>query len=40
MAGCGWAPQVQSAEVPASDHYITLENPREFVEVVRKFLRT
>ena len=33
------APQVQSVEVPASDHHITLENPRGFVEVVRKFLR-
>ena len=32
------APQVQSAEVPASDHHITLENPRGFVDVVRKFL--
>jgi pimeloyl-ACP methyl ester carboxylesterase len=34
------APQVQSAEVPASDHHITLENPQGFVEAVRKFLRT
>ena len=34
----GGAPQVQSAEVPASDHHITLENPRGFVGVVRKFL--
>ena len=33
------APQVQSVEVPASDHHITLENPRGFVDVVRKFLR-
>ena len=32
------APQVQSAEVPASGHHITLENPKGFVEVVRKFL--
>ena len=32
------APQVQSAEVPASGHHITLENPRGFVDVVRKFL--
>ena len=32
------APQVQSAEVPASDHHITLENPRGFVDVARKFL--
>ena len=34
------APQVQMAEVPASDHHITLDNPRGFVEVVRKFLQT
>ena len=34
------APQVQMAEVPASDHHITLENPRGFVDAVRKFLRT
>jgi pimeloyl-ACP methyl ester carboxylesterase len=34
------APQVQMAEVPASDHHIMLENPRGFVDVVRKFLRT
>ena len=32
------APQVRWAEVPASDHHITLDNPRGFVEVVRKFL--
>jgi pimeloyl-ACP methyl ester carboxylesterase len=32
------APQVKSAEVPASDHHITLENPQGFVDVVRKFL--
>ena len=32
------APQVQSVEVPASDHHITLENPRGFVDVVRNFL--
>ena len=32
------APQVQRAEVPASDHHITLENPRGFADVVRKFL--
>jgi pimeloyl-ACP methyl ester carboxylesterase len=34
------APQVQMAEVPASDHHITLDNPHGFVDVVRKFLRT
>jgi pimeloyl-ACP methyl ester carboxylesterase len=34
------APQVQMAEVPASDHHITLDNPQGFVEVVREFLRT
>jgi pimeloyl-ACP methyl ester carboxylesterase len=33
------APQVQWAEVPASDHHITLENPGGFIEVVREFLR-
>jgi len=32
------APQVQMAEVPASDHHITLDNPRGLVEVVRDFL--
>lgn len=32
------APQVQSTVVSASDHHITLENPKGFVEVVRKFL--
>jgi pimeloyl-ACP methyl ester carboxylesterase len=31
-------PQVQHAEVPASDHHITLENAQGFIEVVRKFL--
>jgi pimeloyl-ACP methyl ester carboxylesterase len=34
------APQVQLAEVPASDHHITLENPQGFVDVVREFLRS
>ena len=34
------APQVQMAGVPASDHHIMLENPKGFVDVVRKFLRT
>ena len=33
------APQVQMAEVPASDHHITLDNPQGFVEVVRNFLK-
>jgi pimeloyl-ACP methyl ester carboxylesterase len=33
------APQVQVAEVPASDHHITLDNPQGFVKVVRDFLR-
>jgi pimeloyl-ACP methyl ester carboxylesterase len=32
------APQVQMAEVPASDHHIMLDNPQGFVEVVRNFL--
>ena len=34
------APQVQMAEVPASDHHIMLDNPTGFVDMVRKFLRT
>jgi pimeloyl-ACP methyl ester carboxylesterase len=34
------APQVQVAEVPASDHHIMLDNPRGFIDVVQKFLRT
>ena len=34
------APQVQMAEVPASDHHITLDNPQGFVDAVRNFLRT
>jgi pimeloyl-ACP methyl ester carboxylesterase len=32
------APQVVLAEVSNSEHHVTLDNPREFVEVVRKFL--
>ena len=32
------APQVQTAEVPASDHHIMLDNPQGFVDAVRKFL--
>ena len=34
------APQVQMAEVPASDHHVTLDNPQGFVDVVQKILRT
>jgi pimeloyl-ACP methyl ester carboxylesterase len=34
------APQVEWAEVPASNHHIPLDNPRGFVEVVQEFLRT
>ncbi len=33
------APQVQMAEVPASDHHIMLDNPRGFVDAVQPFLR-
>jgi pimeloyl-ACP methyl ester carboxylesterase len=33
------APQVQMAEVSASDHHITLDNPQGFVDAVRTFLR-
>jgi pimeloyl-ACP methyl ester carboxylesterase len=32
------APQVQMAEVPATDHHVMLDNPRGFVEAVRRFL--
>ena len=32
------APQVQNAEVPASDHHITLDNPEGFVAVLKAFL--
>jgi pimeloyl-ACP methyl ester carboxylesterase len=32
------APQVRMREVSASNHHITLDNPNEFVEVVREFL--
>jgi pimeloyl-ACP methyl ester carboxylesterase len=32
------APQVQMAEVPASDHHITLDNPQGFIDAVRKFV--
>jgi pimeloyl-ACP methyl ester carboxylesterase len=31
-------PQVELAEVPGSDHHVTLDNPRGFVEVVSGFL--
>jgi pimeloyl-ACP methyl ester carboxylesterase len=34
------APQVQVATVHDSDHHVTLDNPRGFVEVVRQFLGT
>jgi pimeloyl-ACP methyl ester carboxylesterase len=33
------APQVQVAEVQASDHHVTLDNPPGFIDVVQKFLR-
>lgn len=33
------APQVQWAEVPDSNHHITLDNPPGFVDVVQDFLR-
>jgi pimeloyl-ACP methyl ester carboxylesterase len=33
------APQVQFAQVPASDHHIMLDNPQGFIDVVQKFLR-
>jgi pimeloyl-ACP methyl ester carboxylesterase len=33
------APQVQWAEVPESNHHITLDNPHGLVEVVQAFLR-
>jgi len=32
------APQIEVAEVPASDHHITLDNPPGFVAAVRAFL--
>lgn len=34
------APHVQRAEVPSSNHHITLDNPRGFVEAIQAFLRT
>ncbi len=34
------APQVRVAEVTDTDHHITLDNPRGFVEAVQRFLRT
>lgn len=34
------APQVQLAEVPASDHHVMLDSPRGFVDAVRAFLQT
>ena len=33
------APQVQVAEVTASDHHVTLDNPQGFIEAARAFLR-
>jgi len=33
------APQVQVAEVKASDHHVTLDNPQGFIDVVQQFLR-
>lgn len=32
------APQIETVEVPASDHHITLDNPEGFVAAVRPFL--
>jgi len=32
------APQVELAEVPGSEHHVTLDNPQGFVEVARAFL--
>ena len=32
------APQLQVAAVPDSDHHVTLDNPRGFIDAVRKFL--
>jgi len=32
------APQVELAEVAASDHHVTLDNPRGFVDALRPFL--
>jgi pimeloyl-ACP methyl ester carboxylesterase len=32
------APQVELAEVPNSEHHVTLDNPAEFVRVVKGFL--
>jgi pimeloyl-ACP methyl ester carboxylesterase len=31
-------PHIELAEVPGSDHHVTLDNPPGFVEVVRRFL--
>jgi pimeloyl-ACP methyl ester carboxylesterase len=33
------APQVELAEVPGSEHHVTLDNPSGFVRVVRAFLQ-
>ena len=32
------APQVELVEVAGSEHHVTLDNPRVFVEVVKGFL--
>ena len=32
------APQVELAEVPRSEHHVTLDNPSDFVAVVKRFL--
>jgi pimeloyl-ACP methyl ester carboxylesterase len=34
------APQVQVAQVQDSDHHVTLDNPRGFIDAVQKFLHT
>jgi pimeloyl-ACP methyl ester carboxylesterase len=31
-------PQAELVEVPASDHHVTLDNPREFIAKVKPFL--
>jgi pimeloyl-ACP methyl ester carboxylesterase len=32
------APQVEPAQVPLSEHHVTLDNPTDFVRVVQAFL--
>jgi pimeloyl-ACP methyl ester carboxylesterase len=34
------APQVELAEVPGSEHHVTLDNPPDFVTVVKRFLES